>query len=132
MLPDIRMADIAIERIETVEDSVTTVPDPAETVLEVDGLSTYFFTRGGIVRAVDDLSFTPAKGETLGIVGESGSGTSMTSLSVMRLVPSPPGRSVPGAFRLHAEELLEPHASESPGLRGTEISLYFQEPMPYP
>ena len=68
------MADIAIERIETVEDSVTTVPDPAETVLEVDGLSTYFFTRGGVVRAVDDLSFTLAKGETLGIVGESGCG----------------------------------------------------------
>src|SRR3546814_12505432 len=112
MLPDIRMADIAIERIETVEDSVTTVPDPAETVLEVDGLSTYFFTRGGIVRAVDDLSFTLAKGETLGIVGESGCGKSMTALSIMRLVPTPPGRIVAGAVRLHGENLIELDESE--------------------
>ncbi|MPY73521.1 MAG: ATP-binding cassette domain-containing protein [Alphaproteobacteria bacterium] len=115
--------------METVEDSVTTVPDPAETVLEVDGLSTYFFTRGGVVRAVDDLSFTLAKGETLGIVGESGCGKSMTALSIMRLVPTPPGRIVAGAVRLNGENLLELDESAMRGLRGNEISMIFQEPM---
>jgi peptide/nickel transport system ATP-binding protein len=123
------MADIAVERISSVEDSVTIAPDPAETVLEVEGLSTYFFTRGGIVKAVDDLTFTLAKGETLGIVGESGCGKSMTALSVMRLVPSPPGRIVAGAVRLNGVDLLDLDEAEMRGLRGNEISMIFQEPM---
>jgi peptide/nickel transport system ATP-binding protein len=123
------MADIAVERITSVEDRVTTAPDPAEAVLEVDGLSTYFFTRGGIVKAVDDLSFTLARGETLGIVGESGCGKSMTALSVMRLVPSPPGRIVAGSVRLNGVDLLGLDEAEMRSLRGNEISMIFQEPM---
>ena len=123
------MADIAIERVSTAEESVVTAPDPAETVLEVKGLSTYFFTRGGIVKAVDDLTFTLAKGETLGIVGESGCGKSMTALSVMRLVPSPPGRIVDGTVRLNGVDLLELDEAEMRDLRGNEISMIFQEPM---
>jgi peptide/nickel transport system ATP-binding protein len=123
------MADIAIERVSEAEDSVATAPDPAETVLEVTGLSTYFFTRAGVVKAVDDLTFTLAKGETLGIVGESGCGKSMTALSVMRLVPSPPGKIVDGTVRLNGVNLLELDEAEMRDLRGNEISMIFQEPM---
>ena len=106
-----------------------TALDPAETVLEVEGLSTYFFTRSGVVKAVDDVSFALAKGETLGIVGESGCGKSMTALSIMRLVPTPPGRIVAGSVRLNGVNLLELDESEMRDLRGNEISMIFQEPM---
>src|SRR3954471_623941 len=76
-------------------------------LLEVDGLRTWFFTRDGIVRAVDGVSFHVMPGETLAIVGESGCGKSVTALSILRLVPSPPGRIVSGAINLAGRDLLE-------------------------
>jgi peptide/nickel transport system ATP-binding protein len=123
------MAEFAINKIEKAEERVGTASDPVETVLEVEGLSTYFFTRGGVVKAVDDVSFTLVKGETLGIVGESGCGKSMTALSIMRLVPTPPGRIVAGSVRLNGVDLLELDESEMRDLRGNEVSMIFQEPM---
>jgi peptide/nickel transport system ATP-binding protein len=78
----------------------------AEPILEIDDLKTYFYTRDGVVRAVDGVSYSLAKGETLGVVGESGCGKSITALSVLRLVPTPPGRIVGGAIRFQGEDLL--------------------------
>jgi peptide/nickel transport system ATP-binding protein len=101
----------------------------AEMVLEVEGLTTYFFTRSGVVRAVDDVTFSLRKGETLGIVGESGCGKSMTALSLMRLVPVPPGRIVAGQVRLNGQDLLTLDEDEMRAIRGNEISMIFQEPM---
>jgi peptide/nickel transport system ATP-binding protein len=79
---------------------------PDRAVLEVNGLKTYFFTRSGAVKAVDDVSFSLKRGETLAIVGESGCGKSVTALSLMRLVPDPPGRIVSGAIRLEDTDIL--------------------------
>jgi len=97
-------------------------------LLQVEDLKTHFFTRDGVVRAVDGVSFTIGPGETLALVGESGCGKSVTSLSVMRLVASP-GRVVGGAIRFDGRDLL---ALSEPGMRkvrGNEISMVFQEPM---
>src|SRR3984885_3204185 len=80
--------------------------DNAEVVLEVAGLQTYLFTRLGIVKAVDAVPSSAHAGETLAIVGESGCGKTMTSLSLMRLVPSPPGRIVGGSVRLGGRDLV--------------------------
>ena len=77
-----------------------------ETVLDVKNLQTVFFTNSGLFRAVDDVSFTVSRGETLAIVGESGCGKSVTALSIMRLVPHPPGRLVGGSVTLEGTELL--------------------------
>src|SRR5689334_21122635 len=83
-------------------------PAPAgQPLLEVADLRTWFFTRDGIVRAVDGVSFYVMPGETLAIVGESGCGKSVTALSVLRLVPAPPGRIVSGSIRLAGRDLLE-------------------------
>jgi peptide/nickel transport system ATP-binding protein len=98
-------------------------------VLEVDGLQTYLFTRGGIVKAVDDVSFAVRRGETLAVVGESGCGKTMTALSIMRLVPSPPGRIAGGTIRLGGRDLLQLDEAEMRDIRGNEISMIFQEPM---
>ena len=76
-------------------------------VLDVQGLKTYFFTRSGVVKAVDGVSFTLMPGETLGIVGESGSGKSMTALSLMQLVPQPAGRLVEGRILFPGEDLVQ-------------------------
>lgn len=97
--------------------------------MEVEGLKTYFFTRQGIVKAVDDVSFYLKKGETLGIVGESGCGKSITALSVMRLVPDPPGKNVGGSVKLDGRSLLELSEAEMRDIRGNEMSMIFQEPM---
>ena len=75
-------------------------------LLEVDGLKTHFFTRDGVVRAVDGVSFSIQPGETLALVGESGCGKSVTSLSILRLIASPPGRTVAGAIRFNGRDLL--------------------------
>jgi peptide/nickel transport system ATP-binding protein len=101
----------------------------AEVVLEVAGLQTYLFTRLGVVKAVDDVSFSVHAGETLAIVGESGCGKTMTSLSLMRLVPSPPGRIVGGSIRLSGRNLVTLPEHEMRDVRGNEISMIFQEPM---
>jgi len=98
-------------------------------LLEVDDLRTHFFTRDGVVRAVDGVSFSIQPGETLALVGESGCGKSVTSLSIMRLIASPPGRIVSGAVRFNGRDLLRLTEPEMRKVRGNEISMIFQEPM---
>jgi peptide/nickel transport system ATP-binding protein len=97
-------------------------------LLEVAGLRTHFFTRAGVVKAVDDVSFAVRKGEVLGLVGESGSGKSMTGYSIMGLV-DPPGRIVDGAIRLAGRDLRALSAEEMRKLRGNRIAMIFQDPM---
>src|SRR5437868_467759 len=99
------------------------------TVLEVKNLKTVFFTNSGLFKAVDDLSFTVRRGETLAIVGESGCGKSVTALSVMRLVPDPPGRIVGGSVVLEGTDLLVLDEDKMRAVRGNRISMIFQEPM---
>jgi len=101
----------------------------AETVLEVEGLQTYLFTRLGVVKAVDDVSFAVRRAETLAIVGESGCGKTMTALSLLRLVPSPPGRIVGGSIKIDGKDLVLLSEAEMRDIRGNEISMIFQEPM---
>jgi peptide/nickel transport system ATP-binding protein len=98
-------------------------------LLEVEDLKTHFFTRDGIVRAVDGISFSVAPGETLAVVGESGCGKSVTSLSILRLIASPPGRIVAGRIRFQGRNLLELSERKMRAIRGNEISMIFQEPM---
>ena len=98
-------------------------------VLEVEDLRTVLFTRQGAVRAVDGVSFALRERETLAIVGESGCGKSMTALSLMRLVPDPPGRIVGGAVRLLGRDLLRLDEPEMRAVRGKDMSMIFQEPM---
>ena len=100
-----------------------------EPVLEVDNLQTYFFTRAGLVKAVDSVSFSLKRGETLAIVGESGCGKSVTALSLMRLVADPPGRIVGGAVRLGGIDLTRLDEPAMRGIRGNRIAMIFQEPM---
>jgi peptide/nickel transport system ATP-binding protein len=101
----------------------------AETVIEVESLRTYLFTRLGVVKAVDDVSFAVRRGETLAIVGESGCGKTMTALSLLRLVPDPPGRIVDGSIKLDGKDLVTLDEAEMRDIRGNEISMIFQEPM---
>jgi oligopeptide/dipeptide ABC transporter ATP-binding protein len=98
-------------------------------LLEVNNLKTYFFTRSGVVKAVDDISFTMKPGETLGVVGESGCGKSVTALSVIRLVANPPGKIVGGEINFNGENILEKNQEEMTELRGSKISMIFQDPM---
>src|ERR1700740_801580 len=98
-------------------------------LLEVVDLKTWFFTRDGVVRAVDGVSFHVMPGETLAIVGESGCGKSVTALSILRLVPAPPGRIVAGRIRFAGGDLLELSEAEMREVRGNDISMIFQEPM---
>ncbi len=100
-----------------------------EPLLAVDNLVTTFRTESGVVRAVDGVSFTVAAGETLAVVGESGCGKSVTSLSVLRLVPNPPGRIEAGRIRFRGQDLLQLPEREMRAIRGNEISMVFQEPM---
>ena len=99
------------------------------TVLDVKGLQTVFFTNSGLFKAVDDVSFSVRRGETLAIVGESGCGKSVTALSIMRLVPNPPGKIVGGSVMLEGTDLLDLDESEMRAIRGDRISMIFQEPM---
>ena len=98
-------------------------------MLEVDDLQTHFFTPGGVIRAVNGVSWHLNPGETLGVVGESGCGKSITALSILRLVSTPPGRIVGGAVRFEGRDLLTLSASEMEAIRGNDISMIFQEPM---
>jgi oligopeptide/dipeptide ABC transporter ATP-binding protein len=98
-------------------------------VLEVDGLQTHFFTAVGTVRAVDGVSYSLKPGETLGVVGESGCGKSVSALSILRLVANPPGRIVGGQIRFNGKNLLDLAEPEMERVRGNEISMIFQEPM---
>src|ERR1700680_3950650 len=101
----------------------------AENLLEVNNLKTYFFTRGGVVKAVDDVSFVMKPGQTLGVVGESGCGKSVTALSVMRLIANPPGKIVAGEITFNGEDILDKNLNELTALRGSKISMIFQDPM---
>ncbi|HLJ32180.1 MAG TPA: ABC transporter ATP-binding protein [Ktedonobacteraceae bacterium] len=101
----------------------------AENLLTVNNLRTYFFTRSGVVKAVDDVSFVMKQGETLGVVGESGCGKSVTALSVMRLVANPPGKIVGGEITFNGEDIMEKSQRELTDLRGSKISMIFQDPM---
>ena len=100
-----------------------------ETILDVKNLKTFFHTDDGIAKAVDDVSFSVKKGETLGIVGESGCGKSVTSLSIMRLISDPPGFFAGGEIRYNDEDILKIPESELRHIRGNKISMIFQEPM---
>lgn len=103
--------------------------EASETVLEIDNLQTYFYTRDGVVRAVDGVSYTVGRGETVGVVGESGCGKSVTALSILQLVADPPGRIVGGAIRFEGVNLLELTEQQMERTRGNDISMIFQEPM---
>jgi oligopeptide/dipeptide ABC transporter ATP-binding protein len=100
-----------------------------EKILEVKSLQTSFFTDRGEVKAVDNVSFDLYKGKTVGIVGESGCGKSVTSLSIMRLIPSPPGKIVGGEILYKGQNLLNLNMEQMRKVRGNEISMIFQEPM---
>src|SRR6266540_6647524 len=97
-------------------------------LLEVKNLKTYFPTRAGVVRAVDDVSFYLDRGELLGLVGESGCGKSMTALSIMRLIALP-GRIVTGEILFDGRNLLELSNAEMRDVRGNDIAMIFQDPM---
>jgi peptide/nickel transport system ATP-binding protein len=98
-------------------------------VLNIEDLKTYFFTGEGTARAVDGVSLTLNKGRTLGLVGESGCGKSVTALSVLRLVPSPPGKIVGGKITVSGTEILSLSESRMRAIRGKLVSMIFQEPM---
>jgi oligopeptide transport system ATP-binding protein len=98
-------------------------------LLEVTNLRTSFHTRHGIVRAVNDVSFSLEKGDTLGIVGESGSGKSVTCYSLMRLIPEPPGRIEGGTAMFDGVDLLKASPAVLSKIRGKRISMIFQDPM---
>ena len=97
--------------------------------MEVKDLQTHFFTQDGVVKAVDGVSYDLEEGETLGLVGESGCGKSVSALSIMRLIPNPPGRTVGGEVFFQGEDLLKLRDNEMRRVRGKQIAMVFQEPM---
>jgi oligopeptide/dipeptide ABC transporter ATP-binding protein len=105
------------------------MPGQQEKILDVRNLQTHFFTDDGVSKAVDGVDFSLNKGETLGLVGESGCGKSITSLSILRLIASPPGKIVGGEILFKGQDLLKKSESEMRRIRGNEISMIFQEPM---
>jgi oligopeptide/dipeptide ABC transporter ATP-binding protein len=98
-------------------------------LLEVNDLRTHFFTREGVVRAVDGISFSVEKGKTLGIVGESGCGKSVTALSIMGLIPRPPAKIVSGQVLFEGRDLTKLSEHELEDVRGREVAMIFQDPM---
>lgn len=100
-----------------------------DVLLEVQNLQTIFDTDAGLIRAVDGVDFTIQRGEVLGLVGESGCGKSVTSLSLMRLIPQPPGKIVDGQVTFEGRDLLQLSQAEMRRIRGNRISMIFQEPM---
>jgi len=101
----------------------------AEPILDLQNLRTHFFTRAGVVKAIEGVSFYINEGETLGLVGESGCGKSVTSLSIMRLIEDPPGKIVGGRILYKGQDVLEMDEEELLKIRGGEISMIFQDPM---
>jgi oligopeptide/dipeptide ABC transporter ATP-binding protein len=102
---------------------------PVATLLQVEDLQTQFFTSAGTVKAVDGISYTVEEGETVAIVGESGCGKSVSALSLLRLIPDPPGRIVGGRILFQGTDLLSLSDQEMRGVRGRNIAMVFQEPM---
>ena len=124
------MTQPTTERAASTEAAAAIAPsDDTQALLVVDRLRTYFYTRQGIVKAVDGVTFSVRPAETLAIVGESGCGKSMTALSLMRLIPDPPGRIVSGVVKLGGRDLLKLSEEEMRRVRGNDISMIFQEPM---
>ena len=109
----------------------TPAPDAAteRPIIEIDDLRTYFYTRDGVVRAVDGVSFKVHRGETVCVVGESGCGKSVTAMSILRLIPEPPGKIESGAITFDGRDLLGLREDEMRDVRGNDISMIFQEPM---
>lgn len=105
------------------------MPDGAQPVLDVRGLKTVFRTRGGLIHAVNDVSFSLRPGELLGVVGESGSGKSVTMMSLLGLLPSPPAQNAGGQVMFEGKDLLKVSASELRAVRGGRIGFIFQDPM---
>ena len=101
----------------------------SDALLQVEGLRTHFFTRRGVVKALDGVSFSVQRGETLGIIGESGSGKTVTSLSILRLLPKPGGRIVAGRILFAGTNLLDLSEAEMTSYRGGRISMILQDPM---
>jgi len=100
----------------------------SQKLLEINNLKTYFFTRNGVVQAVDGISFTLSRGESLCLVGESGCGKTATALSILRLIDSPPGRIVSGEVMYHGEDLLRCSGERLRQIRGNRIAMIFQDP----
>ncbi len=100
-----------------------------ENILEVKNLKTYFYTPDGVVKAVDGINLSLRRGRLLGIVGESGCGKSMTAMSILNLVPQPPGKIVSGEILYEGKDILKLKESEMRAIRGSKISMIFQEPM---
>ncbi len=98
-------------------------------LLEIKNLKTQFFTSAGVVQAVDDISYTVNEGETVAVVGESGCGKSVSALSILRLIPDPPGRVVGGQVEFMGKDLLQLRDEEVRAIRGRNIGMVFQEPM---
>ncbi len=103
--------------------------DPTQPVVDIQHLRTYFYVRGQIAKAVDDVSLTIPSGQTLGLVGESGCGKSVTAHSIIRLIPEPPGKIVGGIIDFEGTNLLELSEPQMRKIRGNRISMIFQEPM---
>jgi len=98
-------------------------------LLEVQDLRTYFYTDDGVVKAVDGVNFSVEAGKTIGIVGESGCGKSITAMSILRLIPDPPGKIVSGKIMFNGEDLTKVSDEKIRHIRGNDISMIFQEPM---
>jgi len=103
--------------------------DTNNKILKVENLKTYFYTDGGVVKAVDGVTFDLKKGETLGIVGETGSGKSVTALSILRLIQQPPGKIVEGNITFEGQDVLSLNRSQLQSFRGNKVSMIFQDPM---
>jgi peptide/nickel transport system ATP-binding protein len=116
-------------RLDTERDAATASPAAAEPILSVRHLSTHFEGEGRVARAVDDMSLDVRAGELVAVVGESGCGKSMTALSIMRLVPTPPGRIVAGEVRLAGRDLLKLGERAMRKVRGGDVAMIFQEPL---
>jgi ABC-type dipeptide/oligopeptide/nickel transport system ATPase component len=101
----------------------------SEPVLEIRGLKTHFYTRRGVAKAVDGVNLTLERQRTLGVVGESGCGKSVMALSILRLIPMPPGRIVAGEILFNGRDLVKVSQEEIKHIRGNDISMIFQEPM---
>ncbi len=124
---DLSADEIRRERVEQLERHAS--EHAAGALLEVRGLSTHFFTPDGVIQAVDDVSFEVGYGETLGLVGESGCGKSVSALSIARLVPDPPGRIVAGEILFDGIDVLKLSDEDMRKLRGKEIGFIFQDPL---
>ena len=109
--------------------TVVTHSSARDAIVEVDDLKVWFANRDGMVRAVDGVSFDLLRGETLGIVGESGCGKSVTAMTLLQLIPSPPSVIAGGAIRYNGEDLLKFDEARMRTIRGNEISMIFQDPM---